>query len=135
VLNFIRSHPRWGVRALWEPKSVYYLREDVSLTGLRAHLRSDWRPRPRTLAVLTAVCLVLLALLAVAQVVHAHPVQSDADHCPLCIAMHSVVPFVVMVAALVLVRIETVAPLPLAVNKIILYWYPTLFTRPPPTSC
>jgi hypothetical protein len=52
---------------------------------------------------------VLLALLAVAQVVHAHPVQSDADHCPLCIAMHSVVPIVVMVAALVLVRIETVA--------------------------
>ena len=84
---------------------------------------------------LTAVCLVLLALLAVAQVVHAHPVQSDADNCPVCVAMHSVVPFVVMVAAPVLVRIETIAPVPLAVNKIILYWYPTLFTRPPPTSC
>src|ERR1035438_248296 len=105
---FIRSQTTWGVSRPLEPKSVYYLREDVSLTGLRAHLRSDWRPRPRTLAVLTAVCLVLLALLAVAQVVHAHPVQSDADHCPLCIVMHSVVPFVVMVAALVLVRIETV---------------------------
>src|ERR1035441_11135438 len=103
---FIRSQATWGVSRPLEPKSVYYLREDVSLTGLRAHLRSDWRPRPRTLAVLTAVCLVLLALLAVAQVVHAHPVQSDADHCPLCIVKHLGVPFLVIVATVVLVRIE-----------------------------
>ena len=114
---------------------MYYLREDVSLTGVRAHLRSDCHPRSRTLAVVTAVCLVLLAPLAVAQVVHVHPVQSDADLCPLCIAMHSVVPIVVMVAALVLARIETTTPVLLEVSKIILYWYPTLFTRPPPAGC
>jgi hypothetical protein len=114
---------------------VYYLREDFSLTGVRAHLRSDRRPKSSTLRVATVVCLVLLALLAVAQVVHTHPVQSDADQCPLCIATHSVVPLVVMVVAVVLVRIGTAAPVPHEVSKNVRYWFPTLFTRPPPAGC
>jgi hypothetical protein len=81
------------------------------------------------------VCLVLLVLLAVAQVVHTHSVESDADHCPLCIAMHSVVPIVALAAAAVLVRIGTAAPVPLEVHTIIRYWHPTFFTRPPPADC
>ena len=109
--------------------------EDLSLTTIWAHLRSDRRPKSSALGVATVVCLVLLVLLAVAQVVHTHPVESNADHCPLCIAMHSVVPLAVMVVVVVLVRFGTVAPVLLEIRAIIRYWYPTLFTRPPPAGC
>lgn len=81
------------------------------------------------------VCLVLLALLAVAQVTHVHPVVSDADHCQLCIAMHSVVPLAIMVVVVVLIRFGTAAPVLLEMPAIIRHWYPTLFTRPPPVGC
>jgi hypothetical protein len=64
-----------------------------------------------------------------------HPVESDADHCPLCIAMHSVVPLAVMVVVVVLVRFGTAAPVLLETHTIIRYWHPTLFTRPPPPGC
>jgi p-aminobenzoyl-glutamate transporter AbgT len=113
---------------------VYYFREDASLTALRAHLQSDRRPKPNTLGLAAIVCLILLVLLAVAQVTHVHPVGSDADHCPLCVAMHSVVPFVVMVAAVVLVRIGTATPVMRETRTIIRYWHPTLFNRPPPAG-
>jgi hypothetical protein len=81
------------------------------------------------------VCLVLLMLLAVAHVAHAHSSDSDADHCQLCIAMHSIVPFVIMVAAVLLVRIGTSAPMLFEVRAITRYWHPTLFNRPPPAGC
>jgi hypothetical protein len=81
------------------------------------------------------VCLVLLALLAVAQVTHVHAVGSDADHCPLCVVMHSVVPFVVMAAGIVMIRLGTAAQPPLEVRTICRYWHPTLFNRPPPAGC
>jgi hypothetical protein len=85
--------------------------------------------------VAAVVCLVLVAVLAVIQVAHVHAVESDADHCPLCIAMHSVLPFVIMVAAVVLVRIGTAAPVLHETRTIIRYWHPTLFNRPPPAGC
>jgi hypothetical protein len=81
------------------------------------------------------VCLALLVLLAVAQVVHVHTVDSDADHCPLCIAMLSVAPFVVMAAAVLLVRIDSPAPGWQEIFTIGRYWHPSLFTRPPPVDC
>lgn len=56
------------------------------------------------------VCLFLLALLAVAQVTHVHAVGSDVDHCPLCVVMHSVVPFAVTATEIVLIRIGTASP-------------------------
>ena len=83
----------------------------------------------------TVVCLVLLAFLAVAQVMHIHASDSDADHCTLCVAMHSVVPIVIMLIAVVLVRIETVAPALPEIHAIVRFWHSTLFTRPPPISC
>ena len=113
---------------------MYYAREDVALKAIGTHLRSDRRLRPRTLGAVAAVCLLLLALLAVAQVTHVHLVGSDADHCPLCVAMHSVVPFVVMVAAVVLVKIGTATPVMRETRTIIRYWHPTLFNRPPPAG-
>jgi hypothetical protein len=81
------------------------------------------------------VCLILLAILAVAQVTHVHPVGSDADHCPLCIVMHSVVPFAITVAEILLIRIGIGAPAMRETRTIIRYWHPILFTRPPPTGC
>jgi hypothetical protein len=81
------------------------------------------------------VCLILVALLAVIQVTHVHAVESDADHCPLCVAMHSLVPFVITVASVLLVRIGTAAPVLPETRRIVRYWHPTLFNRPPPTGC
>ena len=105
------------------------------MTTIRAHLRNDRRRKPGIVKVATIVCLVLQALLILAQVTHVHAVASDADHCPICILMHSVVPFVVMVATVELVRIGTAALSLREFSTIIRYWHPTLFTRPPPDGC
>ena len=82
-----------------------------------------------------AVCLVLLMLLAVVHVAFAHSVDTDADHCPLCVVMHSVVPFLVMMVAVLLVRIETPIPVLFEIQAIIRHWHSDLFNRPPPISC
>jgi hypothetical protein len=109
--------------------------EDLSLTTIRAHFESSRRSTPSALTTVAVVCLVLLALLAVAQVTHVHAVGSDPDHCQLCIVMHSVVPFVVFVAGVLLVRIGTAAPVLCETRTIARYWHPILFNRPPPVGC
>jgi hypothetical protein len=83
------------------------------------------------LPIATLVCLVLLTLLAVAQVAHVHPLETDTDHCPLCIAMHTAAPVAVTAAAVVLVHIESAAPI-FEARTVTRYWHPQLFTRPPP---
>jgi hypothetical protein len=90
--------------------------------------------KPSSLGVATIVCLILLAFLTVVQVAHVHPVGADTEHCPLCIVIHSVVPLLVMVTALLLVKIGTAAPVQLEARPVVRYWHPTLFTRPPPRS-
>jgi hypothetical protein len=78
-----------------------------------------------------ALCLVLLALIAVVQVAHVHPLETDGDHCPLCIAIHAAAP--VAVAAAVVVLVPVGAPVPVIEPRAILrHWHPDLFTRPPP---
>jgi hypothetical protein len=89
--------------------------------------------RPRAFAVATVVCLLLLALLAVVQIAHVHPLETDADHCPLCIVMHAVAPVVVTAAAITLVQVGTPTPV-IQVRAVIRTWHPTLFTRPPPLA-
>jgi hypothetical protein len=79
------------------------------------------------------VCLALLALLAVAQVAHVHPIGTDADHCPLCIVLHSAAPVAVMAAVLVLVKIEARTSV-FAPQTVVRFWHPQLFTRPPPAN-
>jgi hypothetical protein len=81
------------------------------------------------------VCLVLLAFLVVIQVTHVHASDTDADRCTLCVAMHSVVPLVIMLVTVVLVKIGTPAPALLEVRAISRYWHPTLSIRPPPAGC
>jgi hypothetical protein len=85
--------------------------------------------------VAAVLCLALVVLLAVAQVTHVHASASDADHCPLCVAMHSVVPLVMMLVAVLLVWVGNPVPVLLEVRMIVRYWHPTLFTRPPPAGC
>lgn len=85
----------------------------------------------RALPLVTAVCLVLLALLAVVQVAHVHQLDTDADHCPLCIVMHSAAPVAVTAAVVVLVQIERGAPV-FEARTVTRHWHPKLFTRPPP---
>ena len=104
------------------------------MTGLRTHFRSERRAKSSALPVVTVVCLVLLALLTVVQVAHFHPVESDADHCPLCIVMHTAAPVAVTAAVVVLVQIETVTPV-FKARTVVRFWHPQLFTRPPPTAC
>lgn len=101
------------------------------LTG--CPVRSRDRRTPRSFVVATVVCLVVLALLAVVQVAHVHPVNSDADHCPLCIAVHSVAPVAVAAGIVILVQVGMPAPV-VEPRAILRHWHPTLFTRPPPAA-
>jgi hypothetical protein len=78
------------------------------------------------------VCLFLLALLTLVQVAHVHPVETAADHCPLCIVMHSAAPVAVAAVIVILVRVGVSTPV-LAVREAVLpCWHPPLFIRPPP---
>lgn len=106
---------------------------DDYLTGLQAEFRGIGRRKPHAFGASAFLCLALLALLAVAQVAHMHPLESDADHCSLCIAMHSAAPVAVMAAAVVLVRIGSPAPVAEA-RAVVRHWHPKLYTRPPPPA-
>lgn len=104
------------------------------MTAIRTQIGRNLRSGPSTLKVVAIVCLVLLAMLTVVQVTHVHAIGTDADHCQLCIVIHSVVPLLVMVSALLLVKMGLAAPVVATVRPIVRYWHPILFTRPPPTD-
>ena len=101
------------------------------MTGLQADFSRISRRKPHAFSAAAVLCLALLALLAVVQVAHIHPLDQDADHCSLCIAMHSAAPVAVMAAAVVLVRIGDPAPVAEA-RAVLRHWHPKLYTRPPP---
>ncbi len=82
---------------------------------------------------MVVVCLVLMALLAVVQVAHFHSNAADADHCALCIVMHSAAPVAAAAAIIVFVQLGLFAQ-PARVRAIARYWHPQLFTRPPPAG-
>lgn len=103
-------------------------------TEFQSRNQGGRREKPRAYAALLVVCLALIAVLAVAQVAHFHANASDADHCALCIAMHSAVPVAAAAAIVVLVEIEVATPV-FETSDLTRYWHPQLFTRPPPSSC
>lgn len=103
------------------------------MTGLQAHFRSGSRPKPNALTLATVVCLALLALLTVVQVAHIHPVNGDADRCPLCVVMHTAAPVAAMAALVVMVSFGPSAPL-VEARVVVRHRHPKLFTRPPPTG-
>ena len=90
--------------------------------------------RQKLKPVLVGLCLILLALLSVAQVAHLHSNPTDADHCQLCIVMHSLVPVVQLAIAIVLVQLGDPAP-QLEPTLTACQFLSTIFIRPPPASC
>src|SRR6204780_697150 len=104
------------------------------LSGFQTLLSGKRRAKPGALPVVTVVCLVLLTLLAVVQVAHVHPVDTDGDHCPLCIVMHSAAPVAMTAAVVILIELAAEALAVPDARAIIRYWHPTLFTRPPPVG-
>jgi hypothetical protein len=107
---------------------------DDSLPGFKPQFRTKRRAKSGTWPVVTVLCLILLALLAVVQVAHFHSNETVADHCPLCISMHSIVPVAVAAAAVVLVQVGASTPV-LEERAVVRNWSPKLFTRPPPAGC
>lgn len=103
------------------------------MSGLNPQMRNDRRGR-LACTVVVVVCLALLALLTVIQVAHVHSVNTDADHCPLCIVLHTAAPVFVAAAAVLLVRFEAFTPA-FEVRPIGISWRRQLFIRPPPTLC
>jgi len=101
------------------------------LAGFQTLLRRNRGAKLGALPLATVVCLILLTLLAVVQVAHVHQIDTDADHCPLCIVMHSAAPVAVAAAVVVLVQVERRAPVYEA-RTVTRHWHPKLFTRPPP---
>ncbi len=89
---------------------------------------------PGIVPAVAMVCLVLLTMLAVAQVTHFHPNDTDADHCQLCIVMHTVIPVAAAAAIIIIVQLGASAspadPIVIARRRQI-----RLFIRPPPASC
>jgi carbon starvation protein CstA len=104
------------------------------LTGLKSvfgRKRGIW---PGTLPAIAMFCLVLLAMLAVAQATHLHSSDTDADHCQLCIVMHTVIPAVATAAVIIVVQLGASIP---QADPIVVARRPQvrLFIRPPPASC
>jgi acyl CoA:acetate/3-ketoacid CoA transferase alpha subunit len=79
------------------------------------------------------LCLALLALLSVAQVTHTHADANDADHCQLCIILHSAAPAVAAAAPVALVQVECMVPVA-KVRPLARLWHAQLFIRPPPAG-
>jgi len=109
------------------------------LTGFGTQIRMDRRVKaglaqPRALRVVTILCLVLLVLFAVAQVAHVHSDETAADHCPLCISMHSAAPVEAAQVATVLVQVGVSAPL-VETETVVRHHDSKLFIRPPPADC
>jgi hypothetical protein len=104
------------------------------LTGLQTNFRGERGARLGILQGVAMVCLVLLAMLAVAQVTHLHSNDADADHCQLCIVMHTVVPVAATAAVIIIVQLGASTPQaePIVVAR---QRQIRLFIRPTPATC
>lgn len=89
--------------------------------------------RPRSFGTALVVCLILMALLAVMQIPHLHQTPSDAEHCALCVVMHSAAPVATAAIHIILVPLGISTPVVKA-RAVVRYWHPQLFIRPPPPS-
>lgn len=94
-------------------------------------LHSSRRVRP-TAYIVVLVCLALLALLTFIQVAHVHSVNTDADHCPICVVLHTAAPLAAAAAIIVLVQMRAFVPQP-EVRPIRSRGQRQLFIRPPPS--
>jgi hypothetical protein len=104
------------------------------LTSRYAHRKDNSGTRSGSWPVLAVVCVILVALLAVVQVPHLHATQTDADHCPICIVLHSTAPASVAAAPVLLVQVGTATPA-VEPSEVIQKRQSRLFIRPPPFGC
>lgn len=103
------------------------------MTRLHTWTRSDRGARPKTQAAIIVLCLTLLALLAFVQVAHVHSVNTDADHCSLCIVLHAAAaPVTAAVLVIVLVLFEAVVPAA-TIRPLGILWHSQFYIRPPPS--
>ena len=109
------------------------LKARIVLTQFQPRRPQSLTYRSRTYTVAALVCMILLALLAVAQVAHTHQGVDNADHCPLCIVMHSAAPVAAAAAIVALVQVAITVPV-LEVQRVTRNWRAQLFIRPPPTG-
>jgi len=104
------------------------------LTGFEFKFRRARRATPGFVPVVAVLCLLLLALVAFAQVAHTHSNQNDADHCSICVVLHTVVPAALAVAAIVLIPLgrpdQVLRPAAIAHRR----RTSSFFIRPPPVS-
>lgn len=83
----------------------------------------------------TVLCLLLLLLSAFGQVAHIHATNAEADHCSLCIVLHSAAP-IAAAAPVIIVLVPLGSPVVVQqVHPVYRSWHPTQFIRPPPASC
>ncbi len=101
--------------------------------AFQIRLGSGRREKPGAFVAVVLVCLAMLALLTVVQIAHVHAVASNADHCPLCMVMHTAAPVAARAAAIVLVQIAVAAAV-LNERSVTRLWHLRLYTRPPPTG-
>ena len=101
------------------------------MTALHPWMSRTRRVRPSAYVVVL-VCLALLALLTFIQVAHVHSVNTDADHCPICVVLHTAAPLAVAAAIIVLVQMRTFVP-QVEVRPIRSHGHRQLFIRPPPS--
>ena len=106
------------------------------LGGLVSQAGAQGQRRLNAFGLSAAVCVLLLALFAIVQVAHVHPLDtdSDADHCPLCIVMHTAAPVAVAAAVVVLVEVGRQTPT-LEVIPVVIRRSSRIYIRPPPTDC
>jgi len=77
---------------------------------------------------------VLLGVLAAVQVAHFHSNQTLADHCPLCVSVHSAAP-VAMAAAAAIMLVQIGRSTPVVEQQFATRRRDAkLFTRPPPVG-
>ena len=102
------------------------------LNGILTWMRSGRDAKPKA-CLMVLVCLALLVMLTMIQVAHVHSVNTDADHCPLCIVLHTAVPVAAAAAIIVLVNLEVLAPVA-QVRSLRSTLQRQLFIRPPPSA-
>jgi hypothetical protein len=104
------------------------------LKALQGLFRRQQGGRIKVLPVVSGLCLALLVALSFAQATHLHASAVDADHCQLCIVMHTAAPAAVVATAIVLVELGSSAPQaePTVVAR---QRQLRLFIRPPPVTC
>jgi len=102
------------------------------LKAFTTGIRSAMRGKSKALPVVAILCVLILGLLAAVQVAHFHPNQTLADHCPLCVSLHSAAPIAAAAAAaILLVQIGRSVTM-LEMQPVVRRRNTRLFTRPPP---